>query len=105
MIKMKGVELTTSTIILIVLGLIVLISFILLVGGSKAQVDIIAVREALRNCCGDRSVYDCEPTTDITLINCRVPWGDSMTLDELRIKAGLSTDQLPNFCFCPQSQT
>ena len=99
--KMKGTELTTSTIILIILGIIVLVCFILFILNSKGTVDVISAREALRNCCGERSVYDCV-TTDYASIKCKVPWSsDTVTLDILMTKVGIDSTQLNSFCFCP----
>jgi hypothetical protein len=97
---MKGIQLATSTIILIILGLIILISIAMMLGTSKAQIDIVAVREALRSCCGDRSIYNCNDNP--SSVSCRVPWRQqSMTLEELRIEANVT--DLNSFCFCPAS--
>ena len=97
---MKGIELTVSTIILIVLGLIVLIAFILLMGTSKGQVDIITVREALRNCCADRSIYDCK-TSSLATAKCRVPWNNTvLNLGDLANEAQVEETSLCSFCFC-----
>lgn len=102
--KMKGTELTTSTIILIILGIIVLVCFILFILNSKGTVDVISVREALRNCCGDRGIYDCV-TTDYNNIYCKVPWSsDPVSFESLMTQVGISTTdnkQLKSFCFCP----
>jgi hypothetical protein len=102
--KMKGAELTTSTIILIILGIIVLVCFILFILNSKGTVDVISAREALRNCCGDRSVYDCKGGAGIPLssINCKVPGSsNTVTLDVLMAQVGIIDTQLNSFCFCP----
>jgi hypothetical protein len=98
--NMKGMDLTISTIILIVLGVIVLLSFIVLLGGSKNQVDIVIVREALRNCCADRSIYDCQYPSGAAA-SCRVPWQDTtLTIEELRVQASIPSDSLNSFCYC-----
>ncbi|MFH1229380.1 MAG: hypothetical protein V1678_03070 [Candidatus Aenigmatarchaeota archaeon] len=97
---MKGMDLTISTIILIVLGVIVLLSFIVLLGGSKNQVDIVIVREALRNCCADRSIYNCQYPAGMTA-TCRVPWqDDTLTIEELRVQANVPSGSLNDFCYC-----
>jgi len=102
---MKGAELTTSTIILIILGIIVLVSFILFILGSKGTVDAISVREALRNCCGDRSIYNCDVTT-IDGTSCKVSWSDdAVGLRDVMDKAGVAENQLNAFCFCPTTST
>ena len=97
---MKGVQLTISTVIIIILGLIILITFAIILGTSKGQVDIITVRESLRSCCGDRSIYNCVTGTASSTL-CKVPWRtQSMTLEELRILANVSESNLNSFCFC-----
>jgi len=94
----KGIELSTTAIILIVLGLIVLLAFFYLIMTSKGQVDVIQYQTALRNCCGDRSIYDCTNAN----VYCKVPWSDQpMLLTDLADKAGVDTTSLPGFCFCP----
>jgi hypothetical protein len=98
---MKGIQLSTMAIILIVLGIIVLLAFFYLITTSKGQVDVIQYQTALRNCCGDRSIYDCTTNTNV---RCKVPWSDTtMTLEELRIKAGVDSTSLLGFCFCPST--
>jgi hypothetical protein len=99
---MKGIQLSTMAIILIVLGIIVLLAFFYLITTSKGQVDVIQYQTALRNCCGDRSIYDCSESRDT--VQCKVPWSDTtMTLEELRIKAGVDSTSLLGFCFCPST--
>jgi hypothetical protein len=99
---MKGIQLSTMAIILIVLGIIVLLAFFYLITTSKGQVDVIQYQTALRNCCGDRSIYDCKEST--SMVQCKVPWSDTtMTLEELAIKAGVDSTSLPGFCFCPST--
>lgn len=101
---MKGAELTTSTIILIILGIIVLVSFILFILGSKGTVDAISAREALRNCCGDRSIYKCDGDTSVL---CKVSWSDTPEkISDIMTTVGITTeDQLNAFCFCPATST
>ncbi len=96
---MKGAELTTSTIILIILGIIVLVCFILFILNSKGTVDAISAREALRNCCGDRSVYKCDGDTSA---QCKVSWSTTtVQISDLMAQVGITTtDQLNSFCFC-----
>lgn len=97
---MKGIQLSTMAIILIVLGIIVLLAFFYLITTSKGQVDVIQYQTALRNCCGDRSIYDCNNIN----VRCKVPWSDdTMTLEELADKAGVDSTSLPGFCFCPST--
>jgi len=100
---MKGIQLSTMAIILIVLGIIVLLAFFYLITTSKGQVDVIQYQTALRNCCGDRSIYDCNNIN----VRCKVPWSDTtMTLEELADKAGVdpnNRDTFNGFCFCPST--
>lgn len=97
---MKGIQLSTMAIILIVLGIIVLLAFFYLIQQSNGQVNIIQYQTALRNCCGDRSIYDCVHTN----VYCKVPWStETMSLTDLADKAGVSTQSLPSFCFCPST--
>ena len=100
---MKGIELTISTIILIILGLIILIAFVVLLGTGNTQINIAVTREALRNCCGDRSIWDCK-TTSIDSVDCRVPWkAETMKLRQLMTDANVTESNLNIFCFCPTS--
>ena len=100
---MKGIQLSTMAIILIVLGIIVLLAFFYLITTSKGQVDVIQYQTALRSCCGDRSIYDCNNMN----VYCKVPWSDqSMLLTDLADKAGIDTSDtktLNGFCFCPST--
>jgi hypothetical protein len=101
---MKGIQLSTMAIILIVLGIIVLLAFFYLITTSKNQVDVIQAQIALRNCCGDRSIWDCKQT-NFGSIYCKVPWStESMSLYDLANKAGIDTTSgtgnLCGFCFC-----
>ena len=101
---MKGVELTISTIIIIVLGLIILLAFGYLILMGRGQVDVIQYQAALRNCCGDRSIYDCTDTVSYSTIQCKVPWSeDTISMQELIEQAGLdinNQDSIRSFCFC-----
>ena len=101
---MKGIELTISTIIIIVLGLIILLALGYMIVIQNDQVGIIQYQSALRNCCGDRSVYDCTDTVSYDSINCKVPWSeDTVRMSELIENSGLDIDNqesIRSFCFC-----
>jgi len=104
---MKGIDLTVTAIILIILGLIIAVSFFIIIARSKGQVDIATAQTDLRSCCGDRSIYNCG--TDATAVGrqnvrCKVSWSDqSITLEELRVQANISAERLNDFCFCGSS--
>jgi len=96
---MKGIQAITLAIICILLAIAVILVSSYFVGTAKANVDIVTVREALRSCCGDRSIYDC--SSDPSTIDCRVPWGSqSVKMGQLMIQANITSSQLPAFCFC-----
>ncbi|MBN2202974.1 MAG: hypothetical protein JW700_02225 [Candidatus Aenigmarchaeota archaeon] len=100
---MKGISLVTTALVLIVIAAVVLIAFIMLIGNSKGQVDIIQYDSALRNCCNDRSRYDCGDNTLLSSVTCRVPWGDGTeTLENLVIGAGFepNTNSIKTLCNC-----
>jgi hypothetical protein len=101
---MKGMDLTVTTIILIILGLIVFLAAAYIISTSNGQVNIIQAQSALRTCCGDRSVYDCSPGADVSSKVCRVPWSsEKMSISDLANIVGIDTlnrDSLNGFCFC-----
>ena len=94
-------DLPITVIVLIVIALIILIILFLWTSQAKGMGDIAITREILRNCCSDRSNWDCEslPST----VNCNVPWSDEPeTLDQLAERLGIDpgSPQLKDFCLC-----
>ena len=98
---MKGIQTITLAIVLILLAIAVIWASSYFVKIAKANVDIVTVQEALRSCCGDRSIYNCVTTT-IGSVICKVPWGSgSMKMSDLMIQANITDpQQINNFCFC-----
>lgn len=97
---MKGLELPTAAVVIIVLGIVILVIFIWWSLQGKGTVDIVLVENILRQCCSDRAIWDCD-TTILNSINCKVPWDPGQeTLNDLRNRAGMSEQQLCNFCNC-----
>jgi hypothetical protein len=91
---MKGIQLVTMVLILIISGLFVLVVLIFFAGTAKAQLDIENIKAELRNCCLSSS-YDCSPSTYV----CN---NKGETVQDLAGKAGIPSSQLDDFCNCPR---
>ena len=86
--------LAINKIVLLVIFLIVLaLSFIILFGLGKGTSDQLLLQHELRQCCGVYRAYNC--TADPTTIDC-----NDNTIDDIRIKLNITSDQLKNFCNC-----
>jgi high-affinity K+ transport system ATPase subunit B len=92
---MKGIQLATMTIILLIVAIIVLLIWGMLAVTSKGSIDIVLTQNALRQCCSDRAIYDCG---DSSTVMCNVPWGVPESLDKLAKDAGVNN--LNAFCNC-----
>jgi hypothetical protein len=109
-VKMKGVELSITTVIIIIVAIIVLLAIAYILLGGSNQISQLQYQSALRSCCGDRNVYKCD---SVFTVNCKVPWkttsgGDTMPMSDLIGLAGLNSgdgEQINGFCFCPQTSS
>jgi hypothetical protein len=98
---LKGLELSITTIVLIILALVVLISFVYLFLLNKNQISIIEYQSALRGCCGDRTRYKCDGSIAPSSIQCKVSWSSGTeSMDSLMDKAGVDPDNIGPFCLC-----
>lgn len=95
---MKGIQLTTMTVILIILGIIVLLIWGIFLGTAKAGIDIENAKDELRKCCLDRGIWDCADATKLTSF-CKTNFGIK-TISDLQTMVSLSDTQLRNFCNC-----
>ncbi len=98
---MKG-DLLMTFVVVVVIAIAVLLIWYLWLQLQKGTVDIVAAQNILRNCCTDRSRWDCDMTN--LNVNCNVPWNENPeTLQQVATRAQIDlTDPnaLCNFCNC-----
>ena len=89
-------SLIVTAIVILVLALIVFLAYVILVGGSVTQVDILTLRENIRsNCC---SIYNCTAGMESS-ITCKVG-NTTKTFSSWMTDAGISSGSAQDFCFC-----
>ena len=95
---MKGIQLVTMAVILLVLAVVVFIVIAVVLGRGVTPVFDTEDRTNLRSCCSDRGIYNCDSST-VGSVSCKI--GDtSVPMTELMTKANITPAQINDFCFC-----
>jgi hypothetical protein len=94
--KSKGIIfITIISVIILSLDL-----YILIPGYSYESRDNVQYRSALRDCCVDRTIYNCDTNT-IDNVNCEVSWDANLVpMNLLMNNSGIDIDNINAFCFC-----
>jgi len=96
---MKGIEHAIAFIIVLIVALIVLWVIYWWITTSKQSGDITILLSTLKQCCSDRSIWNCDLVTTITT-TCNVPGEKPQTIKELADRVHIDPNNLKEFCYC-----
>ena len=94
---MKG-DLAMTFVVFVVIAIVVILLWYLWLQLQKGTVDVVAAQNILRNCCTDRSIYDC---IDPDITYCNVPWSDNAeSVTQLATRSQIDLANINDFCGC-----
>lgn len=98
---MKGIGNAIWVVIILILALIFLWVLYSWTFNAKATGDTTLLSTALKQCCSDRSKWDCKDTSLNTTM-CDVPGSNPMSLRDLSNKVHIdpTSQNLLDFCYC-----
>jgi len=99
---MKGIEHAVAFIIILIVALILLWVIYWWITSAKATGDTTLFSTALKQCCSDRSKWNCKEDASLDTTMCDVPGSKPMSLRDLSNKVHIdpTSQNFLDFCYC-----